>query len=207
MVRGLAVEDGTTICATIHSPSSACFALFDRVMVLASGWTVYFGAPGEAVGGVGEVGEVGRLGGWGGGWVGGWGNGGDEATEWGGGNGVVGYWLGWGVARMFGKAVQDALKTADGGGCKYQPKLNQMEGVRRLGGHWVGEEWRGRWEWKEWKRREGTGRSWKQWKRFEGRGGSRMRMSEGHWMTPAWYCTRIPEQGAWERDAKDWNIT
>ncbi|PNW87919.1 hypothetical protein CHLRE_01g007000v5 [Chlamydomonas reinhardtii] len=46
VVRGLAVEDGTTICATIHSPSSACFALFDRVMVLASGWTVYFGAPG-----------------------------------------------------------------------------------------------------------------------------------------------------------------
>ncbi|KXZ46460.1 hypothetical protein GPECTOR_43g896 [Gonium pectorale] len=48
VVRSLAVDDGTTICATIHSPSSACFALFDRVMVLASGWTVYFGGPGVA---------------------------------------------------------------------------------------------------------------------------------------------------------------
>ncbi len=45
VVHSLAT-DGTTICATIHSPSSACFALFDRVMVLASGWTVYFGSPG-----------------------------------------------------------------------------------------------------------------------------------------------------------------
>ncbi|EFJ45172.1 hypothetical protein VOLCADRAFT_48578, partial [Volvox carteri f. nagariensis] len=49
VVRSLAT-DGTTICATIHSPSSACFSLFDRVMVLASGWTVYFGEPGERLG-------------------------------------------------------------------------------------------------------------------------------------------------------------
>ncbi|GIM04796.1 hypothetical protein Vretimale_9300 [Volvox reticuliferus] len=45
VVQSLA-NDGTTICATIHSPSSASFALFDRVMVLASGWIVYFGEPG-----------------------------------------------------------------------------------------------------------------------------------------------------------------
>ena len=43
VVKGLADADGTTICATIHSPSSACFALFDRVMVMASGWLVYYG--------------------------------------------------------------------------------------------------------------------------------------------------------------------
>ncbi|GLC42438.1 hypothetical protein PLESTF_000812600 [Pleodorina starrii] len=47
VVQALA-RDGTTICATIHSPSSACFALFDRVMVLASGWTVYCGQTGVA---------------------------------------------------------------------------------------------------------------------------------------------------------------
>lgn len=43
VVKGLADADGTTICATIHSPSSACFALFDRVMIMASGWLVYYG--------------------------------------------------------------------------------------------------------------------------------------------------------------------
>ena len=33
VVRGL-TSDGTTICATIHSPTAATFALFDRVMLL-----------------------------------------------------------------------------------------------------------------------------------------------------------------------------
>ncbi|GLI60770.1 hypothetical protein VaNZ11_003002 [Volvox africanus] len=45
VVQSLA-KDGTTICATIHSPSSASFALFDRVIVLVSGWIVYFGETG-----------------------------------------------------------------------------------------------------------------------------------------------------------------
>ncbi|GIL50638.1 hypothetical protein Vafri_6770 [Volvox africanus] len=45
VVQSLA-KDGTTICATIHSPSSASFALFDRVAVLVNGWIVYLGETG-----------------------------------------------------------------------------------------------------------------------------------------------------------------
>ncbi|EFJ42159.1 hypothetical protein VOLCADRAFT_107413 [Volvox carteri f. nagariensis] len=45
VVRGLAA-DGTTIAATIHSPTAATFALFDRVMLLVRGQLVYFGPQG-----------------------------------------------------------------------------------------------------------------------------------------------------------------
>ncbi|GFR48683.1 hypothetical protein Agub_g10638 [Astrephomene gubernaculifera] len=45
VVRGL-VTDGTTIAATIHSPTAATFALFDRVMLLVRGHLVYFGPQG-----------------------------------------------------------------------------------------------------------------------------------------------------------------
>lgn len=42
VIKGIA-EEGVTVCATIHSPSSYCFNLFDRVLMLVSGRTVYFG--------------------------------------------------------------------------------------------------------------------------------------------------------------------
>jgi ABC-type multidrug transport system ATPase subunit len=41
-VRAL-VGDGTTICATIHSPTSYAFGLFDSLMMLTGGRVVYFG--------------------------------------------------------------------------------------------------------------------------------------------------------------------
>ncbi len=40
---------GVTICATIHSPTSYAFALFDAVMLLVKGRLVYFGARGKSV--------------------------------------------------------------------------------------------------------------------------------------------------------------
>jgi ABC-type multidrug transport system ATPase subunit len=35
--------DNVTICATIHSPSGKCFALFDRLLFLVRGMVVYTG--------------------------------------------------------------------------------------------------------------------------------------------------------------------
>ncbi len=40
------VHDGTTICATIHSPSSYTFSLFDRLVMLLRGRVVYCGPRG-----------------------------------------------------------------------------------------------------------------------------------------------------------------
>ena len=40
------VQDGTTICATIHSPTSYCFSLFDNLTMLVRGQMVYFGPQG-----------------------------------------------------------------------------------------------------------------------------------------------------------------
>jgi ABC-type multidrug transport system ATPase subunit len=40
--RGLS-RGGVTVVATIHSPSAAAFAMFDRVLMLARGHTVFFG--------------------------------------------------------------------------------------------------------------------------------------------------------------------
>ena len=48
VVKGLASEN-VTICATIHSPSPYTFELFDRLMVLVRGETVYFGANGQTM--------------------------------------------------------------------------------------------------------------------------------------------------------------
>lgn len=41
------VSDGTTICATIHSPSQYCFNLFDKLLMLVRGQIVYFGDTSE----------------------------------------------------------------------------------------------------------------------------------------------------------------
>ncbi len=40
-------EEGTSVCATIHSPSDYAFKLFDTVMMLLRGQVVYFGQGGE----------------------------------------------------------------------------------------------------------------------------------------------------------------
>jgi hypothetical protein len=40
------VTGNTTICATIHSPTSYCFSLFDTMMMLVRGRVVYFGHQG-----------------------------------------------------------------------------------------------------------------------------------------------------------------
>lgn len=52
VIRGI-VADGTTIAATIHSPSSHCFSLFHRLIVLVSGNVVYAGAIGACAGRLG----------------------------------------------------------------------------------------------------------------------------------------------------------
>ena len=43
------VQEGVTICATIHSPSPYTFALFDRLLVLVRGECVYHGPNGQAM--------------------------------------------------------------------------------------------------------------------------------------------------------------
>ena len=48
-LRSLA-EAGKTVITSIHQPSSATFASFDRVMLLADGHVVYFGTPGGSLG-------------------------------------------------------------------------------------------------------------------------------------------------------------
>ena len=47
LLRTLANE-GTSICATIHSPSAYAFKLFDSVMMMLRGEVVYFGPAGES---------------------------------------------------------------------------------------------------------------------------------------------------------------
>ncbi|KAG2450267.1 hypothetical protein HYH02_004778 [Chlamydomonas schloesseri] len=46
MVKTL-TSDGVTICATIHSPTSYCFSLFDSLIMLVKGRVVYFGPRGH----------------------------------------------------------------------------------------------------------------------------------------------------------------
>ena len=48
-LRSLA-SAGKTVITSIHQPSSATFASFDRVMLLADGHVVYFGTPGGSLG-------------------------------------------------------------------------------------------------------------------------------------------------------------
>ena len=50
VVKQLVYGD-VTICATIHSPTSCCFSLFDKLMMLVRGQVVYFGKGGSAMGG------------------------------------------------------------------------------------------------------------------------------------------------------------
>ena len=38
-------ERGMTILATIHQPSAELFMLFDRVIILSEGYTIYSGPP------------------------------------------------------------------------------------------------------------------------------------------------------------------
>lgn len=45
VVKRIAADLGVTIAATVHSPSSYCYGLFDAVMVLVSGRTAYWGHP------------------------------------------------------------------------------------------------------------------------------------------------------------------
>lgn len=47
VVKGL-VSSGMTIAATIHTPTSRTFQLFDRILILQRGRIVYFGDNGEA---------------------------------------------------------------------------------------------------------------------------------------------------------------
>jgi ATP-binding cassette subfamily G (WHITE) protein 2 len=47
LLRSLASHKGRTIAASIHQPSSLLYALFDQLMLLASGRVVYCG-PAEA---------------------------------------------------------------------------------------------------------------------------------------------------------------
>ncbi|GLI65656.1 hypothetical protein VaNZ11_009256 [Volvox africanus] len=47
MVKSLAAG-GVTICATIHSPTSYCFSLFDSLIMLVKGRVVYFGPRGHS---------------------------------------------------------------------------------------------------------------------------------------------------------------
>ena len=38
--------DGTTVCATLHSPTPFTFRLFDRILLLVQGTMVFFGGRG-----------------------------------------------------------------------------------------------------------------------------------------------------------------
>jgi hypothetical protein len=42
-------KQGTTICATVHSPSAYAFSLFDSLVMLADGQVVYFGPTDDAM--------------------------------------------------------------------------------------------------------------------------------------------------------------
>ena len=42
------VTGGVTVCATIHSPTATAFGMFDALMMLTRGRTVYFGPRGQA---------------------------------------------------------------------------------------------------------------------------------------------------------------
>ena len=49
VVKGIVVEGSMTIAATIHSPSSHCYSLFDRVLILVDGGVVFDGPTGEQI--------------------------------------------------------------------------------------------------------------------------------------------------------------
>jgi ABC-type multidrug transport system ATPase subunit len=47
-VRRIAVQQGKTVICTIHQPRSSIYYLFDHLMVLGGGKTLYFGPAGDA---------------------------------------------------------------------------------------------------------------------------------------------------------------
>lgn len=49
LVAWLAHSGGTTVAATIHSPTAATFALFDALLLLLHGAVAYFGPPGDVM--------------------------------------------------------------------------------------------------------------------------------------------------------------
>ncbi|CEO95409.1 ABC transporter domain-containing protein [Plasmodiophora brassicae] len=49
LLSRLARQEKRTIVATIHQPSSECFALFDKIMLLSRGYTVFHGTPSQAL--------------------------------------------------------------------------------------------------------------------------------------------------------------
>eukprot|EP00775_Hariotina_reticulata_P008880 gene8880-9058_t len=48
VVSSLVVRDGTTVATTIHSPSSFCFGLFNKLLVLVNGRMIYMGGARDA---------------------------------------------------------------------------------------------------------------------------------------------------------------
>jgi len=48
VVSSLVARDGTTVATTIHSPSSFCFGLFNKLLVLVNGRMIYMGGAGDA---------------------------------------------------------------------------------------------------------------------------------------------------------------
>jgi len=51
VVRGL-IDDGVSLCATLHSPTPMTFRLFDRIILLVQGTMVFFGKRGTRILGV-----------------------------------------------------------------------------------------------------------------------------------------------------------
>lgn len=47
VVKGIMADGDVTLAATIHSPSSHCYSLFDRVLILVDGGVVFDGPTGE----------------------------------------------------------------------------------------------------------------------------------------------------------------
>jgi hypothetical protein len=50
LIKKVAEHRGITVVATIHQPSSETYQLFNKLMLLANGSTMYFGEPQDAVG-------------------------------------------------------------------------------------------------------------------------------------------------------------
>jgi ABC-type multidrug transport system ATPase subunit len=49
LIKKVAVTRGITVIATIHQPSSETYSLFDKLMLLANGNTMYFGERADAL--------------------------------------------------------------------------------------------------------------------------------------------------------------
>lgn len=49
IIRNLCLEQKVAVCSTIHTPTNYCFSQFDRLMLMAQGRIIYFGANGAPV--------------------------------------------------------------------------------------------------------------------------------------------------------------